>query len=212
MAGRRTALHREGLGLRAPFSLGEADFSGIADEPLFISDAIHRATITVDEWGTEAAAVTGLGFRESGPPTPDTTIHADRPFAFTIIEKQSSAPLFLGQVAQPEIDPAAAVSVSSPSDLYFPTQSVASPASGPAALTHGRLVERSGCLWLEDETGKSLPLWPEGWSLSETDGELVVRSGKSETKAVVGQRIALGGGEASDAAFLSQIVDEEPPP
>jgi serine protease inhibitor len=27
-----------------------------------LDQAVHRANITVDEWGTEAAAVTGLGF------------------------------------------------------------------------------------------------------------------------------------------------------
>lgn len=41
------------LGMHAPFS-GAADFSGIVPG-LFISQVVHRATITVDEWGTEAA-------------------------------------------------------------------------------------------------------------------------------------------------------------
>lgn len=89
------------LGMEAPFDPGAADFSGISDTGLWIGDAIHRATITVDEWGTEAAAVTGLAFADSGPPPPDATIHADHPFAFVIVDTQAHTPLFLGQVADP---------------------------------------------------------------------------------------------------------------
>lgn len=89
------------LGMRAPFEGAAADFSGISETPLWIGDAIHRATITVDEWGTEAAAVTGLGFSVSAPPPPDMVIHADHPFAFVILDTQERVPLFLGQVADP---------------------------------------------------------------------------------------------------------------
>jgi serine protease inhibitor len=89
------------LGMRAPFDAAAADFSGISETPLWIGDAIHRATITVDEWGTEAAAVTGLAFATSGPPPPDAVIHADHPFAFVILDTQERVPLFLGQVADP---------------------------------------------------------------------------------------------------------------
>jgi serine protease inhibitor len=91
----------QALGMHAPFDPGRADFTGIADTGLWISDAIYRATITVDEWGTEAAAVTGIGFNDSGPPPPDAVIHADRPFAFVIVDTQAHTPLFLGQVADP---------------------------------------------------------------------------------------------------------------
>lgn len=91
----------QALGMHAPFDPSAADFSGITDAGLWIGDAIHRATITVDEWGTEAAAVTGLGFATSGPPPSDAVIHADRPFAFTIVDTQAHTPLFLGQVADP---------------------------------------------------------------------------------------------------------------
>ena len=47
----------EGLGLRLPFDPYEADLGGVTkDERLFIYGALHKATITVDEKGTEAAA------------------------------------------------------------------------------------------------------------------------------------------------------------
>lgn len=90
------------LGLAAPFGPG-ADFSGISSEELWIADALQRATITVDEWGTEAAAVTGLGFDSSGPPPPDAVIAADRPFAFAIRHVPTGAPLFVGVVADPSV-------------------------------------------------------------------------------------------------------------
>jgi serpin B len=88
------------LGLRAPFA-DDADFSGISPD-LPISGAVHRANITVDEWGTEAAAVTGLAFRASALPAgPAITVTADHPFAFAVLDRSSGAPLFIGTVADP---------------------------------------------------------------------------------------------------------------
>jgi serpin B len=72
------------LGMEVPFGAG-ADFSGMLPG-VWIDQAVHRANITVDEWGTEAAAVTGLGFAVSAPPPPDVTIRADHPFAFAIVD------------------------------------------------------------------------------------------------------------------------------
>lgn len=92
-----------GLGMQAPF--GPADFSPITDDAdLFIDQAVHKANITVDEWGTEAAAVTGLAFAESAPPAPDAVVRADRPFAFVIRHLPTGTPLFTGHVADPTDD------------------------------------------------------------------------------------------------------------
>ena len=87
------------LGMEVPFGAG-ADFSGMLPG-VWINQAVHRANITVDEWGTEAAAVTGLGFGESAPPPPDVTIRADHPFAFAIIDTNTGTPLFIGHFADP---------------------------------------------------------------------------------------------------------------
>jgi len=86
------------LGLNAVFD--DADFSGIADD-LVISQAVHRANITVDEWGTEAAAVTGLAFAVSARVRQDIEVRADHPFAFAIMHRPTSTPLFIGHVADP---------------------------------------------------------------------------------------------------------------
>jgi serpin B len=77
------------------------DYSGIAPG-LFLGQAVHGANITVDEQGTEAAAGTGLGFEESGPPTPDATIRADRPFLYAIVHQPTGLILFTGHIADPD--------------------------------------------------------------------------------------------------------------
>ena len=87
------------LGLTAPFE-PDADFSGIAPG-LFIDRAVQRATITVDERGTEAAAVTGFAMTASGLVGQPVKVRADRPFAFAVVHVPTGTPLFVGRVADP---------------------------------------------------------------------------------------------------------------
>ncbi|GAA2364816.1 serine proteinase inhibitor [Catellatospora methionotrophica] len=87
------------LGVKEAFG-GGADFSGISPG-LFIAKAVHKANITVDEYGTEAAAVTGIAMAMSGPPTPTARFVADRPFAFAIVGGPDRIPLFIGRVSDP---------------------------------------------------------------------------------------------------------------
>jgi serine protease inhibitor len=87
------------LGMTAPFA-PDADFSGIYPG-LQISKAVHRATITVDEWGTEAAAVTGLAFAMSARMAPTIAVNADHPFAYAIVSVPTGAVVFEGSVADP---------------------------------------------------------------------------------------------------------------
>jgi serpin B len=86
------------LGLGVLFD--DADFSGIA-ERLFLGQAVHRANIAVDEWGTEAAAVTGLAFPVSGRAGTVTEFRADHAFAFAVMHRSTSTPLFIGHVTDP---------------------------------------------------------------------------------------------------------------
>jgi len=67
----------------------------------FLSGGVHAADIAVDEFGTVAAAATGLGFNESGPPEPDITIAADKPFLYAIRHNATGVVLFAGQVTNP---------------------------------------------------------------------------------------------------------------
>jgi serine protease inhibitor len=85
------------LGLRRVFE-GGADLDGISPD-VSIAKALQRATITVDEWGTEAAAATGLAMIVSYRQPPTTVVRADRPFAFVIVH--GGVPLFTGVVAEP---------------------------------------------------------------------------------------------------------------
>ena len=88
------------LGVNRAFDQDKADFSGINPE-LYIGDAVHRATITVDKSGTEAAAVTGLDMVSSSAHVPTVVMRVDRPFAFAIVHGPTATPLFVGHVADP---------------------------------------------------------------------------------------------------------------
>ncbi|MEA2593862.1 MAG: serpin [Thermomicrobiales bacterium] len=97
----------QALGMTDAFDLSRADFTGMVDEtppkPLFISDALHKAFISVDENGAEAAAatvtlpVTGGSSNETGP----RDVRIDRPFVFAIRDTQTGTILFLGRVMNP---------------------------------------------------------------------------------------------------------------
>lgn len=87
------------MGLTLPFAPA-ADFGGISPG-LFIGQAVHRANITVDEWGTEAAAITGLAFATAAEPPPPIQVRVDHPFAFAVMHAGTGIPLFMGQVMDP---------------------------------------------------------------------------------------------------------------
>ncbi len=87
-----------------------ADFSGIVDptqinEPLLVSDVLHKAYIKVDEDGTEAVGITVLPMGGGGtkPRTAPDIFRADRPFIFLIIDdgQPHSSILFMGRVLNP---------------------------------------------------------------------------------------------------------------
>jgi serpin B len=71
------------------------------DGELFISDVIHRATISVGEAGTEAAAATAVVMPPSAIPEDLVTVVVDRPFLFLIRDVQTGTVLFVGRVVDP---------------------------------------------------------------------------------------------------------------
>jgi len=89
------------MGLGIAFN-GPADFSGISpDYDLYISRVIHQTFIDVNEKGTEAAAVTVVEIRYTSMPE-KTSFIVDRPFIYSISEKNTGALLFMGKVGNPE--------------------------------------------------------------------------------------------------------------
>lgn len=91
------------MGMEEAFNPGIADFSGMTDEEkLFISDVLHKATITVDENGTEAAAATAVIMKlTSAMPEDAISLVLDRPFMFFIEHQPTSSILFMGRVVEP---------------------------------------------------------------------------------------------------------------
>jgi serpin B len=92
------------LGAGLAFS-DDADFSGIGDDRLKISEVVHKAFVEVNEEGTEAAAATAvLMIRCAGlsRPAPKPIIfEADHPFLFFIRDRKTNAVLFSGRVLDP---------------------------------------------------------------------------------------------------------------
>ena len=89
-----------GMGMRDAFS-DDADFSGMTgNRELLISDVLHKAFVSVDEAGTEAAAATAVVMAGSGlEPPAEVTI--DRPFIFLIRDIKTGAIIFVGRVLDP---------------------------------------------------------------------------------------------------------------
>ena len=96
----------KGMGMIKAFQPNIADFSKIAEEDLYISSAVHKSFIDVNENGTEAAAVTSITFTttSAGNEPPKTIFYVDKPFVFAITEKDTDAILFIGEVNHPEYE------------------------------------------------------------------------------------------------------------
>ena len=93
------------LGAPSIFISGKADFSNMSATPMFVSAMIQKAKIEVSEEGTKAAAVTAGVMVMSALSTEEprhVAFHANRPFIYTITERNSGAILFIGQYTGPE--------------------------------------------------------------------------------------------------------------
>jgi len=90
-----------GMGMPDAFST-TADFSGMTgNRELFIGDVLHKAFVSVDEAGTEAAAATAVMMKLTAIPEEPVELTLDRPFIFLIRDIETGTVLFLGRVLNP---------------------------------------------------------------------------------------------------------------
>merc|ERR1712038_1167290 len=93
----------EALGVRDLFAQS-ANLTGISDEALSASEAVHQAFIEVNEEGTEAAAATAavVGLRTAQQRKRE--FFADRPFLFVVYDFEHGVTLFAGKVVNTNND------------------------------------------------------------------------------------------------------------
>ncbi|NXI15653.1 A1AT2 antiproteinase, partial [Irena cyanogastra] len=79
----------------------QADLSGITGTPeLKVSKVVHKASLDVDEKGTEAAAATAV---EIIPVALPPTIEFSHPFLMLIFDRDTNSTLFIGKIVNPTI-------------------------------------------------------------------------------------------------------------
>jgi len=89
------------MGMPIAFS-GAADFSGMnGTRELSIGDVLHKAFVSVDEAGTEAAAATAVVMELTAVVDEPVPVTVDRPFIFMIRDIATDSVLFVGRVVNP---------------------------------------------------------------------------------------------------------------
>jgi len=89
------------MGMPVAFS-PDADFSGMTgNRELLITEVVHKAFVSLDEAGTEAAAATAVIVGLTAVPEESVTVNIDRPFIFLIRDIKTGALLFVGRVLNP---------------------------------------------------------------------------------------------------------------
>jgi serpin B len=90
----------QGLGMVKAFDPAQADFSRMLDPTqgkLSLNFAVHKAYVSVDEQGTEAAAVTATG----AVATAFVAYAVDHPFVYLIRDRLTGSILFMGRMVDP---------------------------------------------------------------------------------------------------------------
>ncbi len=89
-----------GMGLGRAFS-SAANFNGISDHSVYLSNAFHQATVEVNETGTEASASTVILGMSKGIAEKTPIFKANRPFFYIIKENSEDEILFMGRMNDP---------------------------------------------------------------------------------------------------------------
>jgi len=89
------------LGMGVAFT-PDADFSGMdGNHDLLIQDVLHKAFVSVDEAGTEAAAATAVIVGITSMPAQPTQVTINHPFIFLIRDIATGSIVFVGRVLNP---------------------------------------------------------------------------------------------------------------
>lgn len=93
----------EAMGIKDAFN-GRANFQGISDAPLYISDILQKSYLKINEEGAEAAAVTAImvGCLAMRPTEKPIEVKFDRPFIYLIVDQATGNILFIGKTDNPQ--------------------------------------------------------------------------------------------------------------
>lgn len=93
--------HFKAMGMIDAFT-PSADFSKMSiSSELMIAAILHKAFVSVDEEGTEAAAATAVIMNDTAAPAAPKEMFVERPFLFFIKDQKSDQILFTGLVEEP---------------------------------------------------------------------------------------------------------------
>jgi serpin B len=91
----------QALGMQQAFT-DSADFAGMSRTPTAVDQVIQRDYLQVGEYGTTAAAVTGIGMIATGA-IAGPTVSLDHPFLFLVRDTQTGAILFASEITDPSV-------------------------------------------------------------------------------------------------------------
>jgi serine protease inhibitor len=91
------------LGMSSAFNANQADFSGLTNTKVYVSEVLHKTYLEVNEEGSEAAAVTSIGIKAMAMPASQEpfVLRADRPFVCILREKQTNSLIFIASIVEP---------------------------------------------------------------------------------------------------------------
>jgi serpin B len=89
----------QALGMQQAFT-DHADFAGLSNTATTVDQVIQRDYLQVGEYGTTAAAVTGIGMTATGA-IAGPTVELDHPFLFLVRDTQTGAILFASEITDP---------------------------------------------------------------------------------------------------------------
>ena len=96
----------QNLGITDAFNDTQANFEKMANESLYVSDALHKANIDFTEKGVKAAAVTAFVMKNAMMMLDEEEKHPvevniNKPFMFVIRDKNTKEVWFTGTVYEP---------------------------------------------------------------------------------------------------------------